>query len=140
MVPSAVVLLERLPLTANGKLDRKALPKPEEEEETAARPFVPPRGETERLVAEVMAELLGLERVGRDESFFDLGGHSLLATRLVSRLRERCGVELPLEGLFRAASVAAVAQAVEARLWAAAPPPGSGKDSETAGEREEDSL
>ncbi|MGC0396965.1 amino acid adenylation domain-containing protein [Bradyrhizobium sp. USDA 241] len=94
MVPSAFVRLSGLPLTVNGKLDRKALPAPEDDA-YARRTYEPPRGEIETALAEIWAELLGLERVGRHDHFFELGGHSLLAVQLMERLRRlSLGVEV----------------------------------------------
>src|SRR5205814_8762975 len=93
MVPAAYVRLESLPLTANWKLDRKALPAPEGEA-YAVREYEAPRGETEQKLAEIWAELLKVERVGRHDNFFELGGHSLLAVRMVSRLRQALSVEV----------------------------------------------
>ena len=99
MVPAAFVLLDRLPMTANGKLDRAALPAPGDEA-VARREFVAPRDATERAVATVWQQLLGLAQVGRHDHFFDLGGHSLLAVRVVSQLREALGAEVALPQLF----------------------------------------
>ncbi|WP_107656874.1 non-ribosomal peptide synthetase [Nocardia suismassiliense] len=103
MVPSVVMVIDDVPLTANGKLDRAALPDPEF---AAAAQYRAPSSERERVLAELFAEILGLDRVGVDDSFFALGGHSLLATRLASRIRAVLGVEVPIRVIFDAATVA----------------------------------
>ncbi len=99
MVPAAYVALEALPLNANGKLDRSALPAPRSEA-FAARSYEPPQGKTEQTLARIWAGLLRVERVGRHDNFFELGGHSLLGVRMLSRLRQVLGVDLPLADLF----------------------------------------
>ncbi|MCP1749048.1 non-ribosomal peptide synthase/polyketide synthase [Bradyrhizobium japonicum] len=111
MVPAAFVRLAVLPVTPNGKLDRKALPAPEDDA-YARRTYEPPRGEIETALAEIWAELLGLERVGRHDHFFELGGHSLLAVRLLSRLSQAVGVALPLTMLFGKPVLADLAESI----------------------------
>ncbi|HEX8907261.1 MAG TPA: amino acid adenylation domain-containing protein [Longimicrobiaceae bacterium] len=112
MVPQAFVFLERFPLTPSGKVDRRALPAAEAAAETAA--YVEPRTPTERAVADVFGEVLGVERVGAADDFFSLGGHSLLAMHVWSHLEDRCGVGLPLRTLFEHPVVRALAAAVDA--------------------------
>jgi amino acid adenylation domain-containing protein len=112
MVPRAIVALDRLPLTPNGKVDRKALPVPEYAAD--AELYVAPRTPTEEVLAGIWAEVLRLERVGVEESFFELGGHSLLAMRVMSRVRELSGVELPLRALFEGPTIAEMARRVDA--------------------------
>jgi amino acid adenylation domain-containing protein len=113
MVPSAFVLMDSFPLLANGKLDRAALPPPDSVRTETAGLLVLPRSETEAVVARIWAGMLGLERVGVNDNFFDLGGHSLLATQVVSRLRDRFQVELPLHRLFEGPTVAHLSRAIE---------------------------
>jgi len=112
MIPAAYVRLEALPLTANGKLDRRALPTPDSGA-YAARAYEPPHGGLEELLAAIWQELLKVERVGRGDNFFALGGHSLLATRVMARVRDALGVELPLRTVFEAPSLLELAARVE---------------------------
>ncbi|WP_246763555.1 non-ribosomal peptide synthetase [Rhizobium sp. 007] len=111
MVPSAFVRLEALPLTVNGKLDRKGLPAPEGDA-YARTVYEAPQGAVETLLAGIWQELLGLERIGRHDNFFELGGHSLLAVRLLARLTEALAVELPLATLFARPTLADLALSV----------------------------
>ncbi|HEX8273712.1 MAG TPA: amino acid adenylation domain-containing protein [Longimicrobiaceae bacterium] len=118
MVPSALVMLERLPLTRNGKVDRRALPAPDG---AGSAELVPARTPTEEVLAGIWAEALGLETVGVTASFFELGGHSLLATRVVSQVRRVFGVEVSLRALFEGPTVAELAGRVEEIRRAGAP-------------------
>ncbi|WP_250487876.1 amino acid adenylation domain-containing protein, partial [Caballeronia sp. GaOx3] len=111
MVPSAFVVLDALPLTPNGKLDRRALPDPQADA-FALRPFEAPQGATETALADLWAELLGLERVGRQDNFFALGGHSLLAVTLIERMR-RVGLHASVRDLFATPVLCALAASLE---------------------------
>jgi amino acid adenylation domain-containing protein len=112
MIPAVFVPLAELPLTANGKLDRKALPAPDGSRPVLEREFVAPRSETEKLLAEIWSEVLGVSQVGIHDNFFELGGHSLLATTVISRIRASFSVELPLRYLFEARTIARLALAI----------------------------
>ncbi|MFD0414018.1 amino acid adenylation domain-containing protein [Streptomyces sp. NPDC127108] len=118
MVPSAVVALDALPMTAQGKLDRGALPDPELGAASRGRA---PRTLTEGILCGLFADILGADHVSIDDDFFEIGGHSLLATRLVSRARTALGVELPIRALFDARTVVALAGHVEAAAHARPP-------------------
>ncbi|KPW56401.1 Amino acid adenylation, partial [Pseudomonas caricapapayae] len=121
MIPSAFVTLARFPLTPNGKLDRRALPAPEDDA-YASRDYQAPAGEIEHALAEIWQALLGLERVGRHDHFFELGGHSLLAVQLVSRLRQRFEVEVALRDVFAEPTLQGLArQVANARFSAQTP-------------------
>ncbi|WP_442947635.1 amino acid adenylation domain-containing protein [Nostoc sp.] len=112
MVPSAFVLLESLPLTSNGKVDRRALPT-HELDSTLLEKYVAPRTPTEEMLTLLWAQVLKLEQVGIHDNFFELGGHSLLATQLLSRIRTSFKVELALRELFARPTVAELAQSIE---------------------------
>src|SRR5690606_14054004 len=120
MVPSAYVALPALPLSANGKLDRKALPAPQAPGLSAG--YVAPSSPEQIVLCELVAELLGLERVGPADHFFHLGGHSLLATRLAAQVRARLGRELPIRSVFEHPVIAELARALAALEPAAAEP------------------
>ena len=114
LLPAAFVALEALPLTANGKVDRRALPASNRTRPELEKGFVAPRTPEEELVAEIWAQVLGLERVGIYDDFFELGGHSLLATQAVSRIREAFAVEIPLRRLFEVPTVGGLAASIDA--------------------------
>ena len=114
MVPSAYVVMDRLPLNANGKVDRQKLPAPDASRSRASTTFVSPRSSTEQALTTMFIEALGVDHVGVNDDFFaDLGGHSLLATRIVSRIREAFRLDLPLRTIFEAPTVAGLARHVE---------------------------
>jgi acyl carrier protein len=117
MVPGAYVLVDALPLSPNGKLDRAALPAPPAAAERADAGRAP---ETlaEQSVARIFTEVLDAESVSADDDFFELGGHSLHATQVVSRIRRTFGVDVPLEALFEHPTVSSLAEEVERALIA----------------------
>ena len=121
MVPSAFVILEALPLTATGKVDRKALPAPERRVGEAR--FVPPADALEERLADLWREVLLIDRVGREDNFFTLGGHSLFATQVVTRIRETMGIDLPLRAMFQTPTLAGLASVLRGeRLEDITPP------------------
>ncbi|HVG44167.1 MAG TPA: amino acid adenylation domain-containing protein, partial [Longimicrobium sp.] len=115
MVPGAFVFLDALPLTANGKLDRKALPAPEHA--SAEETYVAPRTPVEEVLAEIWAEVLRLERVGVHDSFFDLGGHSLLIMRLLARIQATFDLEISIRTVFSMPTLEAMAGEIERRIY-----------------------
>ena len=126
MIPSAFVALDALPLSANGKVNRKALPSPDGTRPLLDRPYVAPRNPTEQAVASVWSEALAMDRVGVHDDFFELGGHSLTATQVISRMREQFRVEIPLKSLFEKPTVAHLAALIDrgeelGPVWSAPP-------------------
>ena len=116
MIPTAVVFLDLMPLTPNGKVDRRALPIPDWHKRDAELEFVPPATPIEETLAGIYAEVLGIERVGSNDSFYELGGHSLKATQIVARIRDRFNVELPLLGVFENPVVSNLALLLEDKI------------------------
>jgi surfactin family lipopeptide synthetase C len=108
MVPSAFIFVESLPLTANGKLDIRALPAPEQQAQT--RESVAPRTPDEEKLAQIWQEVLKRDRVGVTDNFFELGGHSLLATQIISRIRNGFRVQMPLHAFLQSPTIAALAE------------------------------
>jgi amino acid adenylation domain-containing protein len=121
MIPAAFVRMDRLPLTNNGKVDRRALPDPAGGRPEIAAPFVAPRTDAERTVARIFSECTGIEPVGIEDNFFDLGGDSLLLARLVSRLSRAFGREISVGQAFESPSVAGMARLLESREQLAQP-------------------
>ncbi|HEU4508572.1 MAG TPA: amino acid adenylation domain-containing protein [Pyrinomonadaceae bacterium] len=116
MLPSAYVVLDQLPQTLSGKVDRRALAALGANQREERGPYERPQTPLEEIVASIWSQVLGLEEVGRDENFFRLGGHSLLATQVLSRVREVCGVEVSLRHLFEAPTVRGVVAAIDEKL------------------------
>jgi amino acid adenylation domain-containing protein len=112
MLPSAFVMLDEMPLTPNGKIDRRALPAPDTSRPETTRLFVAPRNATEETLAGIVAKVLNLQQVGVHDDFFELGGHSLLATQVISRLREAFYVDLPLREIFEHPTIGELAQVI----------------------------
>jgi amino acid adenylation domain-containing protein len=122
MVPSAIVFIEKMPLTPSGKLDRRALPQPEQLRSSIIGEYVAPRDPIEEELAKLWSQVLGIEwkgersPIGIYDNFFELGGHSLLATQIISRLREKYQVELPVRKVFEAPTIAGLAQLIAESL------------------------
>jgi acyl carrier protein len=133
------MLLETMPLTPGGKLNRTALPSPDRCRPELIESYLAPRTALEGMLTDVWTEVLGIEQVGVHDNFFELGGHSLLAMQVVARVREACGVELPLRALFEEPTVAGVAAQIQAARRAVLPDQGEmlntvpGADGDTSG-------
>ncbi|HYN19946.1 MAG TPA: phosphopantetheine-binding protein, partial [Thermoanaerobaculia bacterium] len=122
MVPSGFVVLDSLPLMANGKVDRLALTRLEPGPAgLPARAFVAPRNAVEEKLAEIWRGVLGVDQVGVEDDFFELGGHSLLAVQVISRVREAFGSVLPVRVVFESPTVARLADAIDSLRWAGQP-------------------
>src|SRR5262249_17304648 len=134
MVRAAFVPLDALPLTANGKLDRRSLPPPEKPEPSRQETFVPPRTAVEERLAKLWSAVLDIDHLGVHDNFFDLGGHSLLATQLVSRIYTAFGLNLPLRRFFEIPTIAGLAEEIEIMQWGAT---GLNSEPEAAGEFEQ---
>jgi acyl carrier protein len=115
MIPSAFIALDSMPLTPNGKVDRRALPAPDQSRPQLGAEFVAPRTPVEKELAKIWQELLGVEQVGIHDNFFELGGHSLLLTQLASWIRKAFQVEVPLRLLFDTPTVIEMTKAILAR-------------------------
>lgn len=113
MLPNAIMVLDALPLNANGKIDRRALPAPDRRSQVTDTGFVPPRNPIERRMAEIWQDILKLDKVGIHDHFFELGGHSLIATQAIARFRQAFSTELPLRCLFESPTIAQLAALVE---------------------------
>jgi aspartate racemase len=121
MVPSQLVEMQALPLTPNGKIDRAALPISESGDDATTEGYVAPRTASEHELARIWCEMLGIDRIGVHDGFFDCGGHSLVAMRLLHRVREQLGIDMPLRTLFEFPTIAALAAIIDQQLIA--PPP-----------------
>lgn len=113
MIPSAMIILDTFPLTPNGKVDRRALPKPEPAECYTLEHYAAPCTDTEKELASIWAEILGIPCVGIHDNFFDMGGHSLLAIRLTQRIEKVLGVTMPVATLFKAPTIAEMAKLID---------------------------
>jgi acyl carrier protein len=124
MAPAVFMILDALPLTPTGKVDRRALPAPDQSRPDLAEACVGPRNPAEERLVGIWAEALGLEKVGVYDNFFDLGGHSLLAVRVVNRMRDAFEIELPIRRIFEMPTIAQLAEAIdEAKQPGARHPP-----------------
>jgi acyl-coenzyme A synthetase/AMP-(fatty) acid ligase/acyl carrier protein len=116
MVPSVFMLMDALPRTRNGKINRRALPAPDRAWHELEKSYTGPRNRVEELLANIWGEVLGLERISIHDKFFELGGHSLLATQVISRIRAVFQVEVPLRSIFETPTIAGLAETVESTL------------------------
>ena len=112
MIPSSFILLEALPLNANGKVDRHALPAPMQTRPIQSIAYLAPRDPVEEIVASIWTDVLGIEQIGVQDNFFEIGGHSLLATQVISRMSNAFQVTIPLKTIFEASTVEELAQAL----------------------------
>jgi len=115
MVPAVIMELEAIPLTHNGKIDRRALPDPDAN--LLQREYEAPVGETEEVLAEIWQEMLGIEQVGRQDNFFELGGHSLLMVRLVNMLELQFNVNIALDILYEEAHFSEMAELIDIYIY-----------------------
>ncbi|MCD4691423.1 MAG: amino acid adenylation domain-containing protein, partial [Calditrichales bacterium] len=116
MLPSIFVTIERIPVSATGKIDRKALVVPDDLQMKSTEEFIAPRTPTEEMVANIFSEVLNIKLVGAADNFFELGGHSLIATQVISRIRDHLNIELPLRDLFQTPTVEKLAETIEKAL------------------------
>ena len=117
MIPTALVFLDHLPLTANGKVDRRALPAPDRKRSQPAEVFVAPRDELELQLTKIWEKVLGVKNIGMKDNFFDLGGHSLLAVQLFARIQKIFGKDLPLTTLFQAPTIGQLTRIIRREGW-----------------------
>jgi amino acid adenylation domain-containing protein len=118
MVPSAYIFLEKFPLTPSGKIDRKALPAPEQTRPDLGKQFYAPLTPLETDIAKIWSDVFHLDQIGRNDNFFELGGHSLIAIQIIARIRKKLGVELALPAIFKAPTVARLAEIILETLLA----------------------
>jgi amino acid adenylation domain-containing protein len=116
MVPSALVMLDQMPLTPNGKINRGALPAPDGSRPDTEQEFIAPRTPVEEVLTSIWSQVLGIDKVGVEDNFFELGGHSLLATQAISRIRETFQIEIPLQQLFETPNISGLAESIETAL------------------------
>jgi amino acid adenylation domain-containing protein len=135
MVPGAVVKMEQMPMTANGKLDRRALPEPDRAGLERQVTYEPPRTPTEEVLAEICSRAIGIDRVGIFDNFFQIGGHSLAAVRVIAQVCEAFHIDLPLSTLFQTPTIAALGERLDTIGWLA-----KGRVQIAEGDREEAEL